>query len=133
MGDKYFLKLAIEEAKKVKDENKFGAVIVKNGKVISSKHNLTQEEKDPTAHAEIVAIRKACKALGEKHLDNCTLYSNAEPCFMCFTAAAWAHISKVVYNKPRKDFSHIDYHTMDFTIRDLNSHFDKPLEIIEIK
>jgi len=128
-----FLKLAIRESLKATDGNKFGAVIAKDGKIISCEHNLTEEENDPTSHAEIVAIRKACKELGTKNLDNCTLYSSAEPCFMCLTAAAWAHISKIVYNKPRAEFSHVDYHTMNFTIHDLNSYFDKTLEIVEIK
>jgi tRNA(Arg) A34 adenosine deaminase TadA len=133
MTDKDFLKLAINEAKKATDENKFGAVIVKDGNVISCEHNLTEENIDPTAHAEVLAIRTACKALGNQHLDNCILYSSAEPCFMCFTAAAWAHISKIIYNKSRKEFPDVDYHTMNFNIHDLNSHFDKPLEIVEIK
>lgn len=133
MGDKDYLKRAIEEANKATDENKFGTVIVKDGKVISCEHNLTEEENDPTAHAEIVAIREACKALGTKHLDDCVMYSNAEPCFMCFTAAAWAHIKRVVYNKSRKEFPTVDYHTMSFDINDLNANFDKPLEIVEMK
>ena len=133
MSDKDYLKLAIKEAKKAKDKNKFGAVIVKDGKVISCEHNLTEEENDPTSHAEIVAIRKVCKVLGTKLLDGATIYSNAEPCFMCFTAVAWAHIKKVVYNKGRKEFPNTDYHTRDFDINDLNANFDKPLEIVELE
>ena len=133
MTDKDFLKLAIEESKKAKGKSKFGAVIVRDGKVISCEHNLSEEEKDPILHAEIVAIRKACKVLKDKHLDDCILYASGEPCFMCFTAAAWAHISKVVYNKTRKDLPDVSYHTFSFNIHDLNEKFDKRLEIVEIK
>jgi len=129
MNDKDFLRLALEEAEKANDKHKFGAVVVKNGKVLSSGHNVTQEKKDPTCHAEIMAIRKACKVLNNKHIDNCILYSSAEPCFMCFTAAAWAHISKIVFSKPRKDLPDIGYHTFNFNIHDLNAKFDRPLEI----
>jgi len=132
MGDKDFLKIAIEEAKKANDENLFGAVIVKNGKIISQEHNTTEEEDDPTSHAEINVIRSSCKTLGIKHLDGTTLYSNAEPCFMCFTACAWAHIKRIVYNKGRKEFPNTDYHTRNYDINDLNKNFDKKLEIIQL-
>lgn len=132
MSDKDYLKLAIGEAKKANDENQFGAIIVKDGKIISQEHNVTEEEIDPTSHAEIKAIRNACKALRSKHLDGATIYSNAEPCFMCFTACAWAHIKRIVYNKGRKEFLNTDYHTRNYGIKDLNKNFDKKLEIIEL-
>lgn len=131
MTDKDFLKLAFDKAGKSYDG--IGAIIVKDGKLISTGHNLTREENDPTSHAEVVAIRKACRKLGSKHIEGCALYSNAEPCFMCLTAASWAHIDKVVYGKKRGSLPKVKYHTLDFNIHDLNSRFNKPLEIVEIK
>ena len=80
-----YMALAYEQAKKACDmgEVPVGAVIVKDMKVIATGHNLTETTKDPTAHAEIVAIRKACEILGEQRLLGCDLYVTLEPCAMC--------------------------------------------------
>lgn len=81
----------------------FGAVIVKDGKVIAESHNEVLVSNDPTAHAEVVAIRAACKKLGGFHLDGCDLYTSCEPCPMCLSAAYWARISRIIYANTRKD------------------------------
>jgi guanine deaminase len=75
----------------------FGAVIVKDGKIIARGANAVVGGNDPTAHAEIVAIRKACKVLGTYHLDTCEIYTSCEPCPMCMGAIYWARIPKLYY------------------------------------
>ena len=78
--------LALKEADKsaALDEVPVGAIIVKDNKVIARGHNLREKSKDPTSHAEIVAIRKACKKLNSWRLEDCTMYVTIEPCSMCF-------------------------------------------------
>ena len=104
--DIYFLKKAIELA----DENSasgrngpFGAIIVKDNKIIGEGRNKVVETNDPTAHAEINAIRKACQELNSNELRNCTIYSSCEPCPMCLSAILWARIDRIVYAATRED------------------------------
>jgi guanine deaminase len=75
----------------------FGAVIVKDGEIIAEGVNRVTGSNDPTAHAELQAIRKACKKLNNYDLSGCEIYSSCEPCPMCFSAIYWAHIDKVFY------------------------------------
>ncbi len=97
--DEYFMRLALKEAKKayVKDEVPIGAIIVKNGKIIAKAHNLIKKLKDPTAHAEILAIKKAGKILGNERLIGTTLYTTLEPCAMCAGAIILARIDRLVF------------------------------------
>ena len=81
----------------------FGAVIVKDGKIIAKGANEVTSTNDPTAHAEIVAIRKACKILGTFQLDGCEIYTSCEPCPMCMGAIYWARPKKVFFAGNRKD------------------------------
>ena len=87
----------------------FGSVIVKNDKVIAEGSNKVTLNNDPTAHGEIVAIRKACKSLNNFNLSGCELYSTCEPCPMCLSAIYWAHIEKVYYANTRGDAQKIDF------------------------
>lgn len=98
-NDEYFMFLAIEEAKKAfeLDEVPIGAVIVKNDTVISKAHNLRETLKDATAHAEIIAIKDACKVLGGWRLIGCSLYVTLEPCPMCAGAIVNSRIERVVF------------------------------------
>jgi tRNA(Arg) A34 adenosine deaminase TadA len=75
----------------------FGAVIVRDGMIIGQGYNRVTDSKDPTDHAEIVAIRAACKLLGDFKLDQCIIYCSCEPCPMCMGAIYWARIKKVYY------------------------------------
>lgn len=75
----------------------FGAVIVRNAEAISAAHNTVWRDCDPTAHAEINAIRQASRKLGSIALDGCAIYTTCEPCPMCLAAIHWARISKVIY------------------------------------
>lgn len=81
----------------------FGAVIVKDGRIVAEASNSVTVDNDPTAHAEVNAIRQACKALGTFDLSGCELYASCEPCPMCLAACYWAHISKVYYAAGRED------------------------------
>ena len=87
----------------------FGSVIVKNDKVIAEGSNKVTLNNDPTAHGEIVAIRKACKNLNNFNLSGCELYPTCEPCPMCLSAIYWSHIEKVYYANTRDDAQKIDF------------------------
>ncbi len=75
----------------------FGAVVVRDGTIIGRGHNRVTLDNDPTAHAEIVAMRDACRTSGDFRLERCELYVNCEPCPMCLAAAYWAHLERVFY------------------------------------
>jgi len=87
----------------------FGSVIVKDNKIISEGYNTVTTTNDPTAHGEIVAIRKACKILNNFDLKGCDLYTSCEPCPMCLSAIYWARIDKVYYANTRNDAQKIDF------------------------
>ena len=97
--DEKFMLAALKEAKKAEliDETPIGAVIVRDGKIIARGENQVQQKKNPTLHAEIVAINRACKKLGQKFLDNCDIYVSLEPCAMCATAISFARIKNVYF------------------------------------
>ncbi len=97
--DLRFMRLALEEALKAfeKDEVPVGAVIVKDGEVVAKAHNLRETLKDPTAHAELLAIREAAKRLENWRLSETTLYVTKEPCPMCAGAIVGARIKRLVY------------------------------------
>jgi len=94
-----FMKQAIISAKKAyqHDDVPIGAVIVRGGKIIARGENMVQKKKNPTLHAEIVAINRACKKLGVKFLDDCDIYVTLEPCAMCATAISFARIQNVFF------------------------------------
>ena len=87
----------------------FGAVVVKENKIISLATNEVSSSFDPTAHAEIVAIRKACKELGTYQLTDCELYCSCEPCPMCLGAIYWARPQQVLYANTRIDAANIGF------------------------
>ena len=98
-ADMHFMQLALAQAKAgaIAGEVPVGAVVVKDGEVIASAHNAPLGSKDPTAHAEINALRIAAQALGNYRLEGCTLYVTLEPCAMCSGAAMHARLSRLVY------------------------------------
>lgn len=87
----------------------FGAVVVKDGRVIAEGWNQVTSTNDPTAHAEVVAIRRACTALGRFDLRGAVLYTSCEPCPMCLSAAYWARLDAVVYGNARDDAAAIGF------------------------
>ena len=98
-NNEYFMKQAIIEAEKAADmgEVPVGAVVVCDGRIIARAHNSTEQLKDVTAHAEIIAITAASAFLGNKYLNKCELYVTLEPCLMCAGALNWAQLGKLVY------------------------------------
>jgi tRNA(Arg) A34 adenosine deaminase TadA len=91
------------------DGGPFGAVIVHNGKIVGRGWNRVTSANDPTAHAEISAIRDACRKLKTFHLDGCKIYVSCEPCPMCLAAIYWARLDKIFYANTRKDAAWIQF------------------------
>jgi tRNA(Arg) A34 adenosine deaminase TadA len=107
-----FMRAAIEEGRKGMIANEggpFGAVVVKDGQIIGRGHNQVLLLKDPTAHAEVMAIRDACKKLSDFQLADCELYTSCEPCPMCLGAIYWARPQAVYYACNRADAAAIDF------------------------
>jgi guanine deaminase len=102
-----FMHKAIELSKRAaiieKTGGVFGAVVVKDNKIIAEGYNQVVGQKDPTWHAEMHAIREACKKLGTPHLEGCILYTSAECCPMCLATAYWAHIDHIFYGARTED------------------------------
>ena len=121
MNEKFMLR-AIELARTGMNSNNggpFGCVIVKNGKTIAEGNNSVTSENDPTAHAEIVAIRKACIELGTFQLTGCELYTSCEPCPMCLGAIYWARPDRVYFAATRNDAAEAGFDD-DFIYKELN-------------
>ena len=108
-----YLKIAKENADNGilnKEGGPFGAVITdKEGNIISNGNNQVLKNNDPTSHAEIVAIREACKKLNTYDLSDCVLYSSCEPCPMCLSAIIWANIKEVYYGCTKEDAGEIGF------------------------
>ena len=87
----------------------FGAIVVKNGEIIARGFNRVVSTNDPTAHAEVVAIREACKAVNDFQLSGCEIYTSCEPCPMCMSAIYWARPDKVYYANSKTDAAQIGF------------------------
>jgi tRNA(Arg) A34 adenosine deaminase TadA len=111
------IRLSIEMMRQGKG-GPFGAVVVKGGKIVGRGWNQVTSSNDPTAHAEIVAIREACKRLKTFELDGCELYTSCEPCPMCLSAMYWSRLSSVFYGNTRKDAAKIAFDD-DFIYREV--------------
>jgi len=110
--DEYFMRRAIALAEEGMNSNEggpFGAVVVKDDKIIGEGNNAVTSTNDPTAHAEVVAIRNACKELNSFQLEDCIIYTSCEPCPMCLGAIYWARPKKVFYACDKKDAAEIDF------------------------
>ena len=107
--DKRYMQMALAQASEAasEDEVPIGAVIVCRGRIIGKGHNMTERLKDPTAHAEMIALTSATQAMGGKYLNDCTLYVTVEPCPMCAAALCWAQIGRIVYGAadPKRGYS----------------------------
>ena len=109
LSNDFFMKEAIQlatEHMKAGDGGPFGAVIVKNGAIIARGWNRVTSTNDPTAHAEVDCIRKACTSLNSFELTDCELFANCEPCPMCLSAAYWAKIRCIYYGASQQDAAH---------------------------
>ena len=110
--DQYFMRRAIQLAEEGMNSNEggpFGAVVVKDDKIIAEGNNGVTSTNDPTAHAEVVAIRRACEKLNTFQLDDCIIYTSCEPCPMCLGAIYWARPKKVFYACDKNDAAEIDF------------------------
>jgi len=96
----------------------FGAVVVRHGKIVGRGWNCVTSTNDPTAHAEVTAIREACRRLKTFQLDDCELYTSCEPCPMCLSAIYWARLKRVYYGNTRKDAAKIQFDD-DFIYREV--------------
>jgi guanine deaminase len=113
----------------------FGAVVVKDGEIIGGGYNRVTSDNDPTAHAEIMAIRDACKNIGSFQLDDCVIYTSCEPCPMCLGAIYWARPKKVFYACTREDAAaaHFDdqfiYDELELKIKDRKVDFENIIRV----
>ena len=111
MGKKDFMRraIALSEESVRTGGGPFGAVIVKDGVIVSEASNSVTIDHDPTAHAEVNAIRKATQKLGTFDLEGCEIYTSCEPCPMCLGAIYWAHLDRIYYANNRKDAARIGF------------------------
>ena len=125
--DRKFMTRAIELAKigvETHMGGPFGCVVVKNGAVVGEGNNRVTSTNDPTAHAEVIAIREACKTLNTFQLDDCTIYTSCEPCPMCLGAIYWARPEKVFFGCTRDDAAKIGFDD-DFIYEELEKSNDE--------
>jgi len=107
-----FMRRAIALSHEMMAANKggpFGAVVVKDGRIIAEGFNQVTSANDPTAHAEVTAIREACRKLGSFKLEGCEIYTSCEPCPMCLSAIFWARIERIYYANTREDAARIGF------------------------
>jgi tRNA(Arg) A34 adenosine deaminase TadA len=132
MSEEKFMRLAIEKAREgmKKGQSPFGACVVKNGEVISCVHNVVWQTTDITAHAEVHAIREACKKLGVVDLEGCVIYSTCEPCPMCFSAIHWANISKIVFGGRIADAQDGGFSELTIPNEEMKKLGGSPVEIV---
>ena len=111
MGKKDFMRraIALSEESVRTGGGPFGAVIVKDGVIVSEASNSVTIDHDPTAHAEVNAIRKATQRMGTFDLEGCEIYTSCEPCPMCLGAIYWAHLDRIYYANNRKDAARIGF------------------------
>jgi len=129
--DKHFMKLALAAAEEgiAKGQTPFGACIVKNGKIVVAAHNVVWKTTDITAHAEINAIRLACKKLKTIDLSGCVIYSTCEPCPLCFSACHWARIEKIVHGTFIRDARMIGFNELAISNRAMKAKGKSPVKI----
>lgn len=133
--DRFFMQRAIDMALKGMSTNAggpFGCVIVKDDEIIAEGHNKVTSTNDPTAHAEVVAIREACKKLNSFQLDDCMLYTSCEPCPMCFGAIYWARPKMVYFASDKADAAKIDFDDQ-FIYEELEKDFeDRSIKFVRL-
>jgi guanine deaminase len=135
IGEQKFLERAIELSRKGMQSGKggpFGCVIVKDGNIIGEGYNQVATSNDPTAHAEVVAIRNACKTLKSFQLTDCDVYASCEPCPMCLGAIYWARPRRVIYANTKKDAAAINFDD-DFIYDEIDkADSDRSIEFIHL-
>ena len=130
-----FMQTSIDEARHGITHNHggpFGAVIVRDGEIISRAHNQVLKTNDPTAHAEVLAIRQASSVLGKFDLSDCELYTTSQPCPMCLAAIFWARIKTVYYGSDKEDVAKIGFDDSLFYDLIRGQNMDHELEMVNI-
>ena len=110
-SNEQYMRQALVQAKQAFEEEEVpvGAIVVLNNRIIARGYNQVEKLNDPTAHAEVTAIRRACQAVGDFALEGATLYTSCEPCPMCLASAYWARVSRIVYANTRQDAAGIGF------------------------
>jgi len=126
------MRLAIEKAHEgvLRGQTPFGACIAREGEVVSCTHNVVWQAIDITAHAEIHAIREACRTLQSIDLSGCVIYSTCEPCPMCFAACHWARISRIVYGANIQDAQRLGFHELAIPNALMKELGGSPVEVV---
>lgn len=129
MTDAELMRMAIEKAREgvAAGQSPFGACIARDGEMIACEHNRVWQTTDSTAHAEIVAIREACRKLGAIDLSRCTIYSTTEPCPMCFSAIHWARISRIVFGARIEDARRFGFNELGISNVDMKRFGGSPI------
>ncbi len=126
------MRLAIDKAREgvASGQSPFGACIARAGEVVSCEHNVVWQTTDITAHAEIHAIREACRKLGTIDLSGCVIYSTCEPCPMCFSACHWARLSKIIFGTSIRDAHASGFHELQIANTKMKELGGSPVEIV---
>ncbi len=127
-----FMRRAIDmaEAAILHGQSPFGCVIVRDHRIIAAAHNQVWRDHDPTAHAEVVAIRRAAVKLGTINLAGCDLFSTCEPCPMCASAIHWANVSRVCFGASIADAAGVGFSELDIPIADLYAQGRSPVALL---
>jgi guanine deaminase len=131
MDEKAYMEMAVRKAREGVDagQSPFGAVVVKNGKVVAASHNTVWKDCDPTAHAEVNAIRQASAALKSIDLAGAVMYTTCEPCPMCLTAIHWAKIDRVVFGATIADADTAGFTELTIAAKDMVRLGGSPLKV----
>jgi len=126
------MRLAIAKAREgmARGQTPFGACIERDGRVVACEHNAVWALTDATAHAEVQAIRAACRTLGTVDLSGCTIYSTCEPCPMCFAAIHWAKISTIVFGAGIADAKAVGFSELTISNETMKREGGSPVEIV---
>lgn len=132
MSDTEFMRRAIAKAKDgvAAGQTPFGACIGRDGDVVACEHNQVWQNGDITAHAEVQAIREACRRLGTIDLSGCVIYSTCEPCPMCFSAIHWARISRIVFGARIADAQALGFSELAVPNQTLKELGPSPVEVV---
>ena len=133
MNDEKFMSMAIDKAMEgiSNGQTPFGACIVKDNKIITCQHNQVWKEKNITSHAEIVAIREACKILDTVDLSGCTIYTTTEPCPMCFSAIHWAKIDTIYFGTKIADAQEAGFSELTISNEQMKDMGKSSVQIVE--
>ncbi|MEM6392076.1 MAG: nucleoside deaminase [Planctomycetota bacterium] len=131
--DAYYMQLALDRCREgiENGQSPFGAAIVSaDGELLAVEHNTCRADHDPTAHAEVQAIRAACQKLQHRYIDGATVYATTEPCPMCFTASHWASVKRIVYAASIADAARFGFRQLEISTEQLNTLGRADMEIV---